>query len=64
MDGRDAMEAEFTLTDPLNNTLHLKQVMVSNGGDSYLMVCGSGQSQYEFYKDDFSAFVNSFRFAR
>ena len=64
MDGQDAMVTEFTLTDPLSNTLHLKQVMVSKGGDSYLLVCGSGQSQYDFYKDDFSEFIGSFRFTR
>jgi hypothetical protein len=62
IDGRDALVTEFMLTDPLSNTLHLKQVMFSNGGDNYLVVCGSGQSQYEFYKDDFAAFIESFRF--
>lgn len=64
MDGQPAMVTEFTLTDPLNNTLRLKQVMVSKEGVDYLLVCGSGQPQYEFYTADFSDFINSFRFTR
>ena len=60
IDNQAAMRTEFLLTDPLDNTLHIVQVMVSNGGQNYLLVCGSGESQYEFYKKDFETFLDSF----
>lgn len=64
IDGRDAMQVEFSLTDPLSNTLHITQVMVSNGNESYLIACGSGQAQYRFFQKDFHDFISSFRWKK
>lgn len=61
LDGQDAMQADFSLVDPLNNTLHITQIMVSNDDQSYLIACGSGQAQAQFFQKDFQDFIRSFR---
>ena len=64
MDGRDAMQADFSLTDPLSNTLRITQIMVSNGNQSYIIACGSGQAQRKFFQEDFNDFISSFQWRK
>lgn len=64
IDGKDAMQIDFSLTDPLSNTLHITQIMVSNGNENYLIACGSGQAQYKFFQKDFQDFISSFRWKK
>ena len=65
IDGKDAMQVGFSLIDPLGSTLHITQVMVSNGSEkNYLIACGSGQAQYKFFQKDFNDFISSFRWKK
>lgn len=61
IDGQNGMDIEFSLIDPLGNTLHIHQVMTSNAGANYLLACGSGKAQYKFFQKDFADFFDSFR---
>lgn len=61
IDEREAYRANFDLTDPLGNSLRINQVLVGNGKDNYLLVCGSGRAQAEFFQNDFEDFFKSFR---
>ncbi|NTW27409.1 MAG: hypothetical protein HGA36_03725 [Candidatus Moranbacteria bacterium] len=64
LDGRDAMQTNFSLTDPLGNTLQITQLMTSNDGKDYLIACGSGKAQYKFFQQDFQDFINSFEWRK
>lgn len=57
----DAYVSNFLLTDPLGNTLHIQQTLVSKDGQNYILVCGSSQAQYEYFQQDFQDFLDSFR---
>lgn len=61
LNGQDAYKTSFSLTDPLGNSLHITQVLVSANQENYLLVCGSGEAQYEFFAQDFADFLQSFR---
>ena len=60
LSGQDAYKTSFLLTDPLGNSLHITQVLVSANQENYLLVCGSGEAQYEFFAQDFADFLQSF----
>lgn len=63
VDDKDAFKSSFSLTDPLGNKLRITQVLVSPANqENYLLVCGSGEAQAEFFTQDFSDFLHSFRF--
>lgn len=59
IDGKDAFAVNFSLTDPLNNILSISQVMVSNGDQHYLFICGSNKAQTQQYANDFQNFFDS-----
>ncbi len=64
IDGKPAILSNFLLTDPLGNTLHINQIMVSNADKDYLIICGSGEAQYDFFQKDFQDFTDSFRWKK
>lgn len=61
INGRDAFQSNFILTDPLGNSLKISQTLLSAGQENYLLVCGSGRAQSEFFAEDFEDFIQSFR---
>lgn len=59
--GENAYKVDFSFTDPLGNRTRISQIITSHAGNSYVFVCGSGEYQYNFFKDDFNDFFKSFR---
>lgn len=59
---RDAFAVNFSLIDPLGNKLRINQILISSPKqENYLLVCGSGEAQAEFFAQDFADFLRSFR---
>lgn len=58
IDNEPAMQVSFLLVDPLGNTLRIIQTMVSHNNQSYLLICGAGQSHYWIYEKDFDDFIS------
>lgn len=61
IDGFDAYKASFDLIDPIGNNLRINQVLLSVKDNNYLLVCGSGISQNQFFAKDFNDFFSSIR---
>ena len=60
----EAFQIDFTFLDPTNNTVRLSQVLMSHAGTGYMMVCGTGEYQYQFFQKDFEEFFKNFRWIK
>ncbi|MFZ2154364.1 MAG: hypothetical protein WAV16_03990 [Candidatus Moraniibacteriota bacterium] len=60
IDGETAFSQEFIFTDPLGNRTMINQVMAGHNKNFYIFICGTGEHQYKFFKEDFQSFLNSF----
>ena len=60
--GKDAFKISFSFMDPIGARVRLDQVFVSNNGENFFIICGTGEYQYEFFKKDFDIFYNSINF--
>jgi hypothetical protein len=58
--GEDAYLVSFSFTDPIGSTARLSQIMTSHAGENYLLICGTGDYQYQFFSRDFDNFLRSF----
>lgn len=58
--GEPAFQVEFSFTDPLGGTVRLSQNLVTHDGQSFLLICGTGDYQYKFFQKDFEHFLQSF----
>lgn len=58
--GEDAYLMSFSFTDPIGSTARLTQIMTSHAGENYLLICGTGDYQYQFFSRDFDNFFKSF----
>ncbi len=57
-----AYSVEFSFTDPMGDTMRIDQVMTTDRGNHYILICGAHDAQWDFFKDDFQTFFGSFRF--
>ncbi len=62
VDGQDAFRVVFSFLDPIGVRVQLEQVFVVNNDVNYFIICGTGESQYDFFRKDFGAFFNSIDF--
>jgi len=60
--GSDAFEVSFSFLDPIGARVRLDQISVKNGNNNFMIVCGTGEYQYDFFKKDFQSFYNSIDF--
>lgn len=61
--GQDAFKISFSFLDPIGARIRLDQVF-TNGKDKtrYMIICGAGEYQYDFFKKDFNVFYDSINF--
>ena len=62
--GENAYVIDFSFSDPLGNSTRVSQAITTHGGNGYLLVCGTGNYQYDFFAQDFNDFFKLFRWVR
>ena len=63
MIGNDpAYSLEFSFIDPMGDTMRVDQVMTTDRGNHYILICGAHDAQWKYFQDDFRTFFGSFRF--
>ncbi|MDO8241071.1 MAG: hypothetical protein Q7T51_03785 [Candidatus Moranbacteria bacterium] len=60
--GQDALEISFSFLDPIGARIRLDQIFVKDGDNNFIIICGTGEYPYEFFKKDFRSFYNSIDF--
>ena len=64
INGENAFSLEFSFTDPINSKVHLNQVITGHGDNFYIIICGTGDYQYKFFKKDFESFLGSIKWEK
>lgn len=64
IDGENAFSLEFSFTDPINSKVYLNQILTGHGNNFYMIICGTGEYQYKFFKKDFESFLDSFHWKK
>lgn len=57
-----AFEVSFSFLDPIGARVRLDQIFISKQSINYMIICGTGEYQYEFFKKDFQTFYDSINF--
>lgn len=60
--GSDGVRISFSFLDPIGARVRLDQIFVKNGGSNLIIICGTGEYQYDFFKKDFQFFYDSIDF--
>lgn len=61
IDGENAFALDFSFIDPIGSRVRVNQVMTGHENNFYVLICGTGDYQYQFFEKDFKDFTNSFR---
>lgn len=59
--GRPAFQLSFSFLDPIGARVRLDQIFLPEK-DNYMIICGTGEYQYAFFKKDFQTFYDSINF--
>jgi len=57
--GRPAFKVSFSFLDPIGARVRLDQIFVKNDGTNYLIICGAGEYQFDFFEKDFGVVYKS-----
>jgi len=60
--GQDAFKVSFSFLDPIGARVRLDQIFVKNDGGNLIIICGTGEYQYGFFRKDFQLFYSSINF--
>ena len=60
--GELAFKVAFSFLDPIGARVRLDQVFIPKQGNNFMIICGTGEYQYDFFKKDFQAFYDSINF--
>jgi len=56
---RPALKTSFSFLDPIGARVRLDQIFTNNDETNYMVICGSGEYQYDFFKKDFEVLYRS-----
>jgi len=59
--GRTAFRISFSFLDPIGARVRLDQIFLPEK-ENYMIICGTGEYQYAFFKKDFQTFYDSINF--
>jgi hypothetical protein len=59
--GRKAFQVSFSFLDPIGARVRLDQIFIPEK-ENYMIICGTGEYQYTFFKKDFQTFYDSINF--
>lgn len=58
---KPAFQVSFSFLDPIGARVRLDQIFIS-GQENFMIICGTGEYQYSFFRKDFQIFYNSINF--
>ena len=58
--GSDGFMVTFSFLNPIGQRVRLTQVLASSKNANYLLVCGTGDYQYKYFRHDFDNFFDTF----
>jgi len=59
--GRQSFKVSFSFLDPIGARVRLDQIFLPEK-ENYMIICGTGEYQYNFFKKDFQIFYDSINF--
>jgi len=59
--GRPAFQVSFSFLDPIGARVRLDQIFLPEK-ENYMIICGTGEYQYNFFRKDFQTFYDSINF--
>jgi len=60
--GRDGFKTSFSFLDPIGARVRLDQIFTQNEGINYMIICGAGEYQFDFFRKDFNILYDSLTF--
>lgn len=61
--GQDAFKVSFSFLDPIGARIRLDQLFTKGkDGTRYMIICGAGEYQFNFFEKDFEVFYDSINF--
>lgn len=60
--GQDAFKVSFSFLDPIGARVRLDQIFAKSKDSNFMILCGTGEYQYEFFRKDFQVFYDSINF--
>jgi len=60
--GETALKIAFSFLDPIGARVRLDQIFIPKQGNNFMIICGTGEYQYDFFRKDFQTFYDSINF--
>lgn len=61
--GQKSFKVSFSFLDPIGARIRLDQIFTENQGTHFMIICGTGEYQYAFFRKDFQTFYDSINFS-
>lgn len=61
--GQKSFKVSFSFLDPIGARIRLDQIFTENQKTQFMIICGTGEYQYAFFRKDFQTFYDSINFS-